>query len=165
MIFQYNSQIHFVVRVNKGKKVENVVRTYNLSSNVWYNIVCSWNAGLEESRIYVDGVLCDYNVGYRQYSLGSDSGTHEIGHGSTSSKYWFGYIDEFQIFNHVLSSDTIYQLYLLTLYGDTDKSVITSDDTEFEDIWECIVTPTSSEQDYDSISSNELEIIYYGGGI
>jgi len=163
MIFQYNSQIHFVVRVNKGKKVENVVRTYNLSSNVWYYIACTWNAGLEESKIYVDGVLCDSMVGYRQYSLGSEAGTMEIGHGSTSSKFWLGYLDEFQIFNHVLSSKQIYQLYLLTLSGDTDKSVITSDDTEFEDIWECIVTPTSSEQDYDSISSNELEIINYGG--
>jgi hypothetical protein len=164
MIFQYNSQIHFAVRVNKGKKVENVVRTYNLSSNVWYNIVCTWNAGLEESKIYVNGVICDSNVGYRQYSLGSESGTMEIGHGSTSSKYWLGFIDEFQIFNHVLSAKQIYQLYLLTLSGDTDKSVITSDDTELSDLWECIVTPTSSEQDYDSISSNDLEIINYGGG-
>jgi hypothetical protein len=163
MIFQYNSQIHFVTRVNKGKKVENVVRTYNLSNNVWYNIVCTWNAGLEESRIYVDGLLCDYNIGYRQYSLGSDAGTMDIGHGSTSSKYWLGYLDEFQIYNHVLSSDQIYQLYLLTLSGDTDKSVITSDDTKLGDIWECIVIPSSSEQDYESVNSNNLEIINYGG--
>ncbi len=163
MIFQYNSQIHFAVRVNKGKKSENVVRTYNLSSNVWYNIVCTWNAGLEQAKIYVDGILVDYYDGYRQYSLGSEDGTQEIGHGSTSSKYWLGYIDEFQIFNYVLSSETIYQLYLLTLYGETDKSVITSDDTELGNIWECIVIPTSSEQDYESVSSNDLEIINYGG--
>ena len=164
MIFQYNSQIHFAIRVNKGKKVENVVATYNLSSNVWYNIVCTWNAGLEESKIYVNGILCDHKIGYRQYSLGSEAGTQEIGHGSTSSKFWLGYIDEFQIFNLVLSPKQIYQLYLLTISGDTDKSVITSDDTELGDFWECIVTPTSSEQDYESVNSNELEIINYGGG-
>ncbi len=163
MIFQYNSQIHFAVRVNKGKKFENVIRTYNLSSNVWYNIACTWNAGLEQTRIYVDGILCDSYDGYRQYSLGSEDGTQEIGHGSTSSKYWLGYIDEFQIFNHVLSSEQIYQLYLLTLFGDTDKSVITSDDTKLGDFWEVIVTPTNSEGDYDSVNSNELEIINYGG--
>jgi hypothetical protein len=165
MIFQYNSQIHFAVRVNKGKKVDNVVRTYNLSSNVWYNIVCTWDAGLDESKIYVNGLLYDEsNEGYRQYSLGSDDGTMEIGHGSSSSKYWLGYIDEFQIFNNVLSSEQIYQLYLLALFGNTDKSVVSSDESEIGDIWECIVIPTSSEQDYDPVNSNELEIINYGGG-
>ena len=110
----------------------------------------------------IETVLCDYNIGYRQYSLGSEDGTMDIGHGSTSSKYWLGYLDEFQIFNHVLSPTQIYQLYLLTLSGDTDKSVITMDDTELGDIWECIVTPTSSEQDDESVSSNQLEIINYG---
>lgn len=164
-IFQYGSQIHFAVRVNKGKKVDTVVRSDNLSSNVWYNIVCTWDAGLDKIGIYVDGVPVDEsNDGYRQYSIGTEEGSMEMGHGAASSRFWLGYIDEFQIFSHILSSEQILQSYISVLIGDTDKSVLISDETALEDVWECIVIPLNSEQDFESINSNDLEIINYGGG-
>jgi hypothetical protein len=164
-IFQYNSQIHFAVRVNKGKKVDNVVRTYNLSSNVWYNIVCTWDAGLDECKIYVDGILYDEsNDGYRQYSIGTEDGTMELAHGAASSRFWLGYIDELQIFSHVLSPEQIFQSYLSVILGDTDKSVLISEESALEDIWEVIIIPLNCEQDFDSINTNDLQIINYGGG-
>jgi len=164
-IFQYNSQIHFAVRVNKGKKVDNVVRTYNLSSNVWYNIVCTWDAGLDECKIYVDGILYDEsNDGYRQYSIGTEVGTMELAHGAASSRFWLGYIDELQIFSYTLSPEQIFQSYLSAILGDTNKSVLISEETSLEDIWEVIIIPLNSEQDFDSINTNDLEIINYGGG-
>ncbi len=88
----------------------------------------------------------------------------KLGCGAASSRFWLGYIDEFQIFSRILSPEQILQKYISVIYGDTDKSVMVSDETELEDIWECIVIPSNYEQDYDPINSNELEIINYGGG-
>lgn len=165
-IFQYGSQIHFAVRVNKGKKVDNVVRTGNLTDNTWYNIVCTWNAGNDEIAIYTDGIQMDSsNDGYRQYSLGTEDGKFEIGHGAASSRFWYGWMDELQVFPRVLSDEQIYQSYLSVKYGNSDKRVIVADETNIGDVWECNIIPINSIQDFSSITTNDLEIISYGGGI
>jgi len=165
-IFQYGSQIHFAVRVNKGKKVDNVVRTENLTDNTWYNIVCTWNAGNDEIAIYTDGIQMDSsNDGYRQYSLGTEDGKFEIGHGAASSRFWYGWMDELQVFPRVLSDEQIYQSYLSVKYGNSDKRVIVADETNIGDVWECNIIPINSIQDFSSITTNDLEIISYGGGI
>ena len=76
-----------------------------------------------------DGVPVDEsNDGYRQYSIGTEEGSMEMGHGAASSRFWLGYIDEFQIFSHILSSEQILQSYISVLIGDTDKSVLISDE-------------------------------------
>ncbi|MGF3584639.1 MAG: LamG-like jellyroll fold domain-containing protein [Thermoplasmatota archaeon] len=75
-----------------------------------------------------------------------------------------GAIDEFRIYNRVLSSEQIYQNYLCAKYGRTDKSVIVSEETYINDIWRCIVTPNDGINDDTPVESNILQIISYGGG-
>ena len=75
-----------------------------------------------------------------------------------------GSIDEFHIYNRALSAEQIYQNYLCTKDGFSDKSVIVSEETLLGDIWRCMVTPNDSVQDDDAVMSNSLEIVSYGGG-
>lgn len=75
-----------------------------------------------------------------------------------------GLIDDFKIYNRVLSDEQIYQNYLCTKDGLSDKSVIVSDETTVGQIWRCDVTPNDSTQDDSTVQSNSLQIIGYGGG-
>ncbi len=75
-----------------------------------------------------------------------------------------GVIDEFHVYNRVLTSEQIHQNYLSSKYGYTDKSVIVSGETRLNDIWRCIVTPNDGTNDDTPVESNILQIISYGGG-
>lgn len=75
-----------------------------------------------------------------------------------------GMIDELRIYNRVLSSEQIYQDFLLMNSGDTSISVIVSDETLLGETWKCIVIPANSNGDSSPIYSNQITIINYGGG-
>ena len=75
-----------------------------------------------------------------------------------------GLIDEFCIYNRVLSSEQIYQNYLCMKDGHSDKSVIVSEETTLGDIWKCVVTPNDSTQDDTCKESNSIQIDTYAGG-
>ena len=75
-----------------------------------------------------------------------------------------GMIDELRIYNRVLSSEQIYQDFLLMNSGDTSISVIVSDETLLGETWQCIVIPANSNGDSSPIYSNQITIINYGGG-
>ena len=75
-----------------------------------------------------------------------------------------GYVDELHIYNRVLSGEQIYQNYLCSRDGDTSRSVIVSDETNFGEIWSCKVTPNNGILDDIEFESNQLVIVNYGGG-
>ena len=75
-----------------------------------------------------------------------------------------GTIDEFKIYNNVLSGEQIYQNYLCSKDGQYNVSVIVSDETQINDNWRCDVTPNDGDQDDTTVESNTLEIVNYGGG-
>jgi hypothetical protein len=75
-----------------------------------------------------------------------------------------GYIDEFYIYNHALSSEQVYQNYLSTKNGYSDRRVIVSEETSLGDLWKCTVTPNDTVQDDTPVESNTLQIVSYGGG-
>ncbi|MBN2603522.1 MAG: type IV pilin [Candidatus Thermoplasmatota archaeon] len=75
-----------------------------------------------------------------------------------------GFVDELHIYNRVLSGEQIYQNYLCSRYGDTSRSVIVSDETNFGEIWICKVTPNDGILDDIEFESNQLVIVNYGGG-
>ena len=54
-------------------------------------------------------------AGERNFALGSGVDLLEIGHGTASSKFWEGYLDEFELYDRVLSQEQIYQIYLSTI--------------------------------------------------
>ena len=75
-----------------------------------------------------------------------------------------GVIDEFQICKRRLTDEQIYQNYLCSRYGFSDKRVIVSDETVLGEIWKCIVTPNNGIQDDVAVESNTLQIVGYSGG-
>jgi len=75
-----------------------------------------------------------------------------------------GLIDEARIYSCALSAEQIYQNYLCTKDGYSDKSVIVSEETSLGDVWKCTVTPNDGSQDDTAVESNTLQIVSYGGG-
>jgi len=159
-IFQQGNEIHFGITEDGTKYV---IRTDNLTSNTWYHITGVWDASEKLPHIYVDGVESN-KTGNRNFPFGAHDGFN-IGHGTSGSGgFWYGYVDEFQIFDRALSNEQIYQIYISTKDGESDKSVMVAEETIQGETWQCIVTPNDSSQDDTAVESNTLQITSYGGG-
>ncbi|RLF28956.1 MAG: hypothetical protein DRN08_04185 [Thermoplasmata archaeon] len=157
--FQLNSEIHFGV-CEDG--VRRSVKTGMLESNTWYNIVGVWDASEKSLAIYVNGNK-SIEAGNRHYGRGSQEALH-LGHRTDSSRYWLGFIDEFHLYDHILSDEQIYQYYLCTKEGYSNNSVIVSEETNIGETWKCIITPNNGTTDGAAVESNTLEIVDYTGG-
>jgi hypothetical protein len=158
-IQQMYNQIHFGVCEDGTKRAR---RSDNISSNIWYHIAGVWDASENSLKLYVNGNISQ-KIGYRQYAMSIDQG-FDIGHGSTSSRFWLGYIDELQLFDRALSDGQIYQIYMNPKDGLINKSVIVADETNFCDIWRCNIIPNDGTQDGTIVKSNTLEVTIHGGG-
>jgi hypothetical protein len=158
-IFTFGSEIHFGV-CQDG--VKHAVRTESLLNNTWYHIVGVWDAEEKSIKIYINGVLST-KVGYRTYAMGIQGGL-DLGHGTASSRFWLGNMDELEIYGRALSGEQVYQIYIDTKDGFSEKRVIVSEETSFGNIWQCIVTPNDGIQDGISVPSNILNIKTYSGG-
>ena len=75
-----------------------------------------------------------------------------------------GTLDELRIYNRVLSGEQIYQDFLCTQNGDSNRSVIVSEETLVGETWKCIVIPANSNENYSPVNSNQINIINYEGG-
>ncbi|MCK5459441.1 MAG: LamG domain-containing protein, partial [Thermoplasmatales archaeon] len=157
--FQQGTEIHFGVSADGIKRA---VRTENLSSNTWYRITGVWDASEKSLEIYTNGER-SMEVGNRNYAYGAQDGFH-IGHGTASSRFWFGYADDFQVYSRTLSSNQINQIYLDTKEGLSDTRVVVSEETALGDVWQVVVTPNDGIQDGTPVVSNTLQIVSYGGG-
>jgi len=158
-IFQYGTEIHIGLCEDGIKRA---MRTENLTSNTWYHITGLWDASEKSLSVYLNGYNCE-EIGNRNFAMGVGDDLFDIGHGSASSRFWYGYIDEFEIYDRVLSTEQIYQIYMSTKEGNSDKRVIVSEETNLGDVWQCIVIPNDSTQDGTSIESNTLDIVRYDG--
>jgi len=158
-IFQYDNKIHLAVLETN---VMHGVKTVNLTSNSWYHITGVWDASDKYLAIYLDGVK-SLEIGERNLSLGAQDGL-TIGHGSASTPNWYGYIDELQIFDKILSDEQIYYIYLSQKYTPYNLSLIASQETIIGETWQCVIIPTDGIQEDTPWESNTLEIISYGGG-
>ncbi len=158
-IFQCGTEIHFGV---SDDGIKRAVRTENLSSNTWYHITGVWDASEKSIEVYTNGEVSE-EAGNRNYANGAQTGLH-IGHGTASSRFWLGYIDDFQVYDRALSSNQINQIYLGSKDGFTDERVIVSDETTLDDVWHVVVTPNDGTQDGTAVTSNTLQIVSYSGG-
>jgi len=86
------------------------------------------------------------------------------GYTETGIDNYTGKIDEFKIYNRALSDEQIYQNYLCTKDGQTDKYVIVSEETILGETWSCIVTPNDSNEDDNFVESNSITLLNYIGG-
>jgi len=159
-MFQFGGEIHFGV-MSEG--IKRAVRSETLLSNTWYHIVGVWYGSEKNLLVYVDGV--EYTeTGYRQFALGSEVDKFELGHGSASSKFFKGYLDELEVYDRALTKEQIYQIYLSTKNGSYDRRTIISSLTTNGDRWQCIVTPNDGNIDGIPVESNIIRISNYSGG-
>jgi len=139
ILFQTGCEIHFGVS-EEGTK--HAVRTETLESNKWYHIVGVWDADEKSLLIYANGVPSD-EVGYRNYAMGIKDGL-EFGHGTTSSRFWMGYMDEFKIYDRTLSANQIYQDYMSSSVGIINNAIIVAQETRISEEWKCIIIPNNA---------------------
>jgi hypothetical protein len=159
-IFTQYNQLHVGIYCN-GVKYS--VRTVNLSIDTWYHIAAVWYSDDKTILVYCNGIEYDM-PGYRQFALGSHPNSLELGHGTASSNFWMGYMDQLVIYKKALSQEQIYQLYLSEKEGDISSRVIVSEETSLGDIWQVEITPNDGTQDDTTVTSNNLQIGSYGGG-
>ncbi len=137
----------------------------DLCPNIGDGHQLDWTYAEAEIPEYIDDLTLEFwwsTSQWREYVAIDDlqiTGTSDQGVDNFS-----GLIDDFKIYNRVLSDEQIYQNYLCTKDGLSDKSVIVSDETTVGQIWRCDVTPNDSTQDDITVQSNSLQIIGYGGG-
>ena len=118
---------------------------YNFPSNMKILFQCS--ADSDHDDVFIDEVYVNVSGGEKPVSN------------------FNGSIDDFKVYNRALTIEQVYQNYLCTrFYGYTDRSVIVSDETSIGEIWSCIVTPNDGIIDDQSVESNSLQIVGYGGG-
>jgi hypothetical protein len=159
-IFIQENQLNVGIYYNG---VKDSVRTVNLSLETWYHIVAVWDADGKSNLVYCNGIEYDL-PGYRQFALGSLPNTLELGHGTASSNFWHGYIDQLVVYKRALSQEQIYQIYLSEKEGDISSRVTVSEETSLGDIWQVEITPNDVTQDDTTVTSNTLQIMSYGGG-
>jgi hypothetical protein len=158
-VFQCGTEIHFGVSDDGTKRA---VRSETLSSNTWYHITGVWDASEKSIDVYTNGKVSE-EVGNRNYPNGAHTALN-IGHGTASSRFWLGYIDEFQVYGHILSASQINQIYLGSKDGFSNKRVLVSEENTLGDVWQVAVTPNDGTQDGVTVASNTLQIVSYGGG-
>lgn len=158
-VFQCGTEIHFGV---SDDGIKRAVRTETLSNNTWYHITGVWDASEKLLEIYTNGEVSE-ETGNRNYANGAQTGLH-LGHGTASSRFWLGYIDDLQLYCRTLSSSQINQIYLGSKDGFSDARVIVSEETILGDVWQVVVTPNDGTQDDNAVTSNTLQIVSYGGG-
>jgi hypothetical protein len=161
-LYQEDDAFNFGVCVDKYSFKESVKTGY-IQSNIWYHVAAVWDADQQSLVIYVNGVISTER-GDDTFSCGSHTGL-SIGHGNSGSGgYWYGYLDEVEVYNRVLSGYQIYQIYISQKDGQSDKRTFVSEETNLGEIWQCFVTPNDGTQDGTTIASNTLQIVNYPGG-
>ena len=158
-IFQYGNEMHFGV---SQSGIKDAIRTENLTNDIWYHLVTTWDALDRSQKIYINGVL--YNkTGYRNYPYGAHTGIL-LGAGTASSRFWWGYMDELMIFHRVLSKEQVFQLYLDQKDANFNSSSIVCKETNMGEIWQCEMITNNGIIDGNPVISNTLQIIKYFGG-
>jgi len=159
-VFLFGNEVHIGVCCDG---VKDAVRTEDVLDGTWYHIAAVWDANEKLIKVYCNGEEF-LLAGERNFALGAGAGLFEIGHGTASSKFWDGYMDQFEVYNKALSNDQIYQIYLSTKDGQYDRRLFVSEETHVGETWQCIVTPNNTTQDGTQIASNILKIVNYIGG-
>ncbi|MFA9262145.1 MAG: LamG-like jellyroll fold domain-containing protein [Undibacterium sp.] len=95
----------------------------NFSTGTWYQIAINWDG--TTANVYVNGVL-DKSVAHGYSASTTSGGLPQIGRylaGGSGGGYFNGSVDEFRVYNRVLSADEVGELYRLTSPTGTDTSL------------------------------------------
>ena len=153
-VFQYNSRIYAGVCVDS---VKYVLKTDLLVSHTWYHIGLLWDSSETSMQLYINGLEYDSTGDESVFNSGNNQ-ILSIGQKTDENSNWQGSIDEFYVYDHLVSEDHVYQQYLCSRDGSSDVSVIVSEETMVGDEWHCIVTPNDGHQDGDEKIGLEVTI-------
>jgi len=108
-----NELIHWHTRWNTSSVY--CVTRYTINPETWYHLVCVADRD-GNSSIYLDGSLVQWTASISAYSAidqtSSGATYFSIGSGASSSgNYWKGEVDEFGLWERLLTQDEIDQLY------------------------------------------------------
>lgn len=158
-IFQYNSSLYCAFNVNG---TISYIATPPLNNSTWYLISIVWKDG--NPAIYVNGTLSSVIPDRVNYQSGNTP-SMTIGRRSDRNATFYGCIDEFYVYRYARSPHQIYQDYMDMKDGLTDHRTLVADETAVGETWSCSIIPNDSTKDGDTIESNEIVIISYGGGV
>jgi len=99
----------------------------SINTGQWYNIVATYNSTGRVGTTYLNGAAVDSSALTSSASISSVN-NDLIGGQRTNTAKWLGKIDQFRIFNKVLSSNEV-----TTLYGETAASATKSTTDIFND--------------------------------
>lgn len=135
--FQNNQFQQMTLLINKTD--------YNFPTNMKLQFECRTSSWWDSGKLYIDQIYVNASTGGDQLSNYSDL------------------LDEFAIYNKTISGEQIYQNYLCRKEGNSNQSVIVSDETTIGEEWSCNITPVCETQIGEFFESNKIVIKEYEG--
>ncbi|MGV8161935.1 MAG: LamG-like jellyroll fold domain-containing protein [Candidatus Nanoarchaeia archaeon] len=122
----------------------------------WHHVVCTWTENMV--KLYVDGELVDTDSS--STFTHSTSSQNNIGYYSRvgDSSYFNGSIDDFRLFNRVLSPEQVNVTYQAGL-ASKHPTLLVSNEIMLGDVWSVAVTPTDKNSDGTTVLSNSVAIM------
>ncbi len=161
-LYYYNYGINGQMRWGTGTDNYTSVG-YAISNNQWVYAVLTLDTN-GNVKLYVNGILRSSNslpAGEEMLSNTNSvwTGDTSTDSGSSEVRQFNGTIDEVKIYNHSLSASQIYQNYLDTKDGHSNRRTIVSDETAKGDDWTCEITPNDARKDGNTLNSSNLTIL------
>ncbi|MBN2043140.1 MAG: LamG domain-containing protein [Candidatus Aenigmarchaeota archaeon] len=155
-LLSVTSSNSFVFATSDDSKFTSNAQGGTAQKDVWYHVVGTLNE--THAYLYVNGMEngSDSTVdspGFSDYDV--IIGKRELG------QYFNGTIDEVRVYNSSLSAAQVYQRWLETKDGHSDKATIVSNETDKSEDWMCEVTPNDGYEDGNTLNSSVLTIINY----
>lgn len=110
-LFMINGNKTFLAIGNSSTPANGYTGTASLVANTWYHVVATWDTS-GRHQTYINGVLDVDAVSSTFNTINSTSSTAlHIGSQNNSSRFFYGGIDDVQLFNRKLSPTEILDLY------------------------------------------------------
>ncbi len=128
----------------------------NLTPNIWYHVVVTWDFDNNITKMYVNGTLVDSDdltSDDLPYNTSTWQDEMHIGRPGAAQRYYNGTLDEVRIYDFALSPEQVLAL------SQNKTNTIVSQETSVNDVWQCEVTPNDGYQDGITLQSNSLTVI------
>ncbi|HIJ98312.1 TPA: hypothetical protein H1009_04470, partial [archaeon] len=143
------SALNITINHADGVAGEAMTTTGNISTNTWYHIVNTWNAGTW--NVYINGQLNKTEAGH--VNPKASTNPLRIGAKTGSAGFFTGDIDDVLIFNRSLSPEQIYLLFI------NRTNIIALNETSKNETWQACITPNDGFEDGAQVCSNNITIL------
>ncbi len=113
--------LRFYYRDTSCAGIDNYTGASGVSKNIWHHVVSTYNPTSGVLIVYLDGVQVTTTTNSASSSI-SYANTFYVGRNS-GGQYYDGLVDEFRVYERILSADEVAQLYRLSAPTGTDTSL------------------------------------------